>query len=65
MPVFRFYNIDTGAHFYTASTSERDQALANSTQFVYGVTTSGGSLGGSDSLSQPDRVSQSRTNCLS
>src|SRR5439155_14022406 len=29
------------------------------------VTTSSGRRGGSDSLSQPERVSQSRTNCLS
>src|ERR1700680_2777762 len=29
------------------------------------ATTSGGSAGGSDSLSHPERVSQSRTNCLS
>jgi hypothetical protein len=28
MPVFRFYNVTNGAHFYTASVAERDTVLA-------------------------------------
>jgi photosystem II stability/assembly factor-like uncharacterized protein len=34
-PVFRFFNTQTGAHFYTASASERDHVLATWPQFVY------------------------------
>lgn len=34
-PVFRFYNTRTQAHFYTASTSERDYVIANYPQFTY------------------------------
>lgn len=34
-PVYRFYNTQTGAHFYTASNSERDHVLATWPQFVY------------------------------
>jgi hypothetical protein len=29
VPVFRFYNTRTGAHFYTTSEAERDQVMAN------------------------------------
>jgi len=35
LPVFRFYNGDTGAHFYTASIEERDHVLATWAQFAY------------------------------
>ncbi|RUP25614.1 MAG: trypsin-like serine protease [Curvibacter sp.] len=34
-PVFRFYNTKTQAHFYTASTSERDYVIATYPQFSY------------------------------
>src|SRR5450631_1994080 len=34
-PVFRFYNTQTGAHFYTASATERDHVLATWPQFLY------------------------------
>jgi hypothetical protein len=34
-PVFRFFNTQTSAHFYTASASERDHVLATWPQFVY------------------------------
>ena len=35
MPLFRFYNTTTGAHFYTMSAAERDTVLATYPQFVY------------------------------
>ncbi len=35
VPVYRFYNIETQGHFYTASSSERDQVLATMPQFTY------------------------------
>lgn len=35
MSVFRFYNAQTGAHFYTASGAERDQVIATLPQFRY------------------------------
>jgi hypothetical protein len=34
-PVYRFYNIATGAHFYTASSEERDHVLRTWPQFHY------------------------------
>ena len=34
-PVFRFYNTQTGAHFYTGSTNERDHVIQTWPQFVY------------------------------
>jgi uncharacterized protein DUF5648/sortilin (neurotensin receptor 3) len=34
-PVFRFFNTQTGAHFYTASAIERDHVVATWPQFVY------------------------------
>jgi len=33
--VFRFYNVDTGVHFYTASSVERDSVINNLPQFKY------------------------------
>jgi len=33
--LFRFFNTSTGAHFYTASTAERDSVLATLPQFNY------------------------------
>jgi hypothetical protein len=33
--VFRFFNTQTGAHFYTASAAERDHVIATWPQFVY------------------------------
>lgn len=35
VPVFRFFNSQTGAHFYTASAAERDHVIATWPQFVY------------------------------
>jgi hypothetical protein len=35
LPVFRFFNTRTGTHFYTTSTSERDQVIANLPQFSF------------------------------
>jgi Repeat of unknown function (DUF5648) len=35
LPVYRFYNSQTGAHFYTTSTAERDTVLATLPQFGY------------------------------
>jgi len=35
MPVYRFYNNQTGVHFYTISGSERDTVLNNYPQFLY------------------------------
>lgn len=35
MPVYRFYNGSTGAHFFTASGAERDQVIATLPQFQY------------------------------
>ncbi|WP_157694130.1 GDSL-type esterase/lipase family protein [Hydrogenophaga crassostreae] len=35
VPVYRFYNSGTGAHFYTANTVERDQLIASSSFFQY------------------------------
>ena len=35
VPVFRFYNRDTAAHFYTASVAERDHVRATWPQFIY------------------------------
>ncbi|HQR10109.1 MAG TPA: DUF1800 family protein [Casimicrobiaceae bacterium] len=34
-PVFRFFNQQTGTHFYTIVAAERDQVIAGSPQFVY------------------------------
>ncbi|MBK6804741.1 MAG: DUF1800 family protein [Betaproteobacteria bacterium] len=34
-PVFRFYNTQTGTHFYTISVAERDLVLARYAQFAY------------------------------
>ena len=34
-PVFRFYNTQTGTHFYTISVPERDMVLARYPQFAY------------------------------
>ncbi|MBS0319814.1 MAG: hypothetical protein JSR18_04670, partial [Proteobacteria bacterium] len=34
-PVFRFFNIDTGTHFYTTSVSDRDTVLRLWPQFLY------------------------------
>ena len=33
--LFRFFNTKTGAHFYTTSTTERDQVLSTLPQFTY------------------------------
>lgn len=33
--MYRFYNKRTGAHFYTISTAERDQVIANMPDFTY------------------------------
>ena len=33
--VFRFYNVETGVHFYTASVAERDSVVQNLPQFKY------------------------------
>jgi lysophospholipase L1-like esterase len=35
VPVYRFYNSVTGAHFYTASELERDQVIASASSFQY------------------------------
>ncbi len=35
VPVFRFFNKSTGAHFYTASAAERDKVLATYPNLVY------------------------------
>ncbi len=35
VPVFRFYNASTGAHFYTASTDQRDRVISDFPQFEY------------------------------
>jgi uncharacterized protein (DUF1800 family) len=35
VPVFRFFNDQTGTHFYTTSTSERDIVLSRWPQFIY------------------------------
>lgn len=35
VPVYRFYNGTTGAHFFTASPAERDNTLQNSPVFAY------------------------------
>jgi hypothetical protein len=35
LPVFRFFNTQTGTHFYTTSTSERDQVIANLPQYSF------------------------------
>ncbi|MCC6193337.1 MAG: DUF1800 domain-containing protein [Burkholderiales bacterium] len=35
VPVFRFFNGKTGAHFYTASAAERDKVLASYPNLVY------------------------------
>lgn len=35
VPVYRFYNTQTQAHFYTASASERDYVIASYPQFSY------------------------------
>jgi uncharacterized protein (DUF1800 family) len=35
VPVFRFYNTQTGTHFYTASPAERDRVVATWPQFAY------------------------------
>ncbi len=34
-PVYRFFNQQTGTHFYTIVAAERDQVIAGSPQFVY------------------------------
>ncbi len=33
--IYRFYNTDTGTHFYTASSAERDSVIANASSFSY------------------------------
>ncbi|MEO8486537.1 MAG: hypothetical protein ABI585_09390 [Betaproteobacteria bacterium] len=35
VPVYRFFNTQTGAHFYTASLAERDLVIATYPQFAY------------------------------
>ena len=35
VPIYRFYNAGTGAHFYTASAGERDFVIANNREFAY------------------------------
>lgn len=35
VPVYRFYNYATGAHFYTPATAERDFVIANLPTFAY------------------------------
>jgi uncharacterized protein (DUF1800 family) len=35
VPVYRFFNIQTGTHFYTTSTNERDIVLSRWPQFLY------------------------------
>jgi hypothetical protein len=35
LPVYRFFNTQTGTHFYTTSTSERDSVIANLPQFRF------------------------------
>ena len=35
LPVYRFYNSSTGAHFFTASTSERDSVIAGVPAFSF------------------------------
>jgi hypothetical protein len=34
-PLFRFYNVRTGVHFYTASVAERDAVIANSSALYH------------------------------
>ena len=34
-PIYRFYNTQTGAHFYTASVAERDLVIQTLPQYVY------------------------------
>ncbi|WP_326543102.1 trypsin-like peptidase domain-containing protein [Pseudorhodoferax sp.] len=34
-PVYRFYNLSTGAHFYTMNTAERDYVIASYPSFLY------------------------------
>jgi hypothetical protein len=34
-PIYRFYNLKTGAHFYTASIAERDKVIADFHEFNY------------------------------
>ncbi|WP_395172603.1 trypsin-like serine protease [Roseibium alexandrii] len=33
--IYRFFNTDTGTHFYTASSAERDTVIANASSFSY------------------------------
>jgi lysophospholipase L1-like esterase len=35
VPVYRFFNSATGAHFYTANVTERDQVIASASTFQY------------------------------
>ena len=34
-PVFRFYNQETGTHFYTIAAAERDRVIGSYPQFIY------------------------------
>ena len=34
-PVFKFFNIDTGTHFYTAAEAEKDSIIANLPSFNF------------------------------
>lgn len=34
-PIYRFFNVQSGAHFYTSSVAERDLVIRNSPQFQY------------------------------
>ena len=35
VPIYRFYNTQTGTHFFTANATERDQLIATNTVFQY------------------------------
>ena len=35
LPVYRFYNLNDGRHFYTISTIERDFIIANYPRFIF------------------------------
>ena len=38
--IYRFYHLDAGRHFYTASTAERDKVMSLYPRFAYGDTRS-------------------------
>jgi hypothetical protein len=48
--IFRFYNVQTGVHFFTASLTERDSVIQNLPQFKYEGTAFDVSTGGSANL---------------